>query len=90
MIAIDRRAFLATTAGAALATAAYFCPFICRPKRRLVAITMLASSQPKVGRVNGWLQLSTTAEIPSPTSPVMPSCTVVSGISGTSRALLLV
>ena len=75
---------------AALATAAYFCPFICRPKRRLVAITILASSQPKVGSVNGWSQVSTAAEIPSPTSPVIASCTVVSGIRGTSRAQRLV
>lgn len=75
---------------AALATAAYFCPFICRPKRRLVAMTMLATSQPRVGRVIGWSQRSTAAEMVNPTIPVIASCTVVRGISGTSRAQRLV
>jgi hypothetical protein len=32
---------------AALATAAYFYPFICRPKRRLVAITIRHESRDK-------------------------------------------
>lgn len=75
---------------AALATAAYFCPFICRPKRRLVAMTMLATNQPRVGRVIGWSQRSTAAEMVNPTIPVIASCTVVRGISGTSRAQRLV
>ena len=53
-------------------------------------MTMLATNQPRVGRVIGWSQRSTAAEMVNPTIPVIANCTVVRGISGTSRAQRLV